>query len=490
MRKLLIILFCLISFTVSAQDTYYVATDGDNGDSGDLTHPWATWTYAITQVVAGDTVYFRGGTYNMTSPVSINAIAGETGTRAAPIHYYNYTGEVPIFNFSGYHETGHTSFSAIGISHVQFIKFRGITVCYLEQTESDNMPQGFGTAYSANLTFENCVSHDIGGRGFWHLSGFWNAWDSGLSPDWDSDSTYFINCDAYNICDSLSVNPGNAGDCWKAHCYQNGLISFSGCRAWNYSDDGFDISGQGHRLFDRCWMMPGAKYVEYVIEGNGIKCTAPEIMYLSDPLLPDTNLIRITNSIAAYCNGSGGLGFMPNLYINNTTYESANPLVYNNLAYKCDAGFGESNNFDSPRDSWYKNNIAYASIDLPTYLVQIYRPSIYTESNNNWDATQYEEGWPGWEYASDMTVSDADFVSLDTSLLTGARQVDGSLPNITFGHLVVGSDLIDAGVYVGLPFNGVAPDIGAFEYGKPLSKDALGKKGNKLLKKGNKFLVY
>jgi len=43
------------------------------------------------------------------------------------------------------------------------------------------------------------------------------------------------------------------------------------------------------------------------------------------------------------------------------------------------------------------------------------------------------------------------------------RKVDGSLPDITFGHLKAGSDLIDKGINVGLPYSGSAPDLGAFE---------------------------
>jgi hypothetical protein len=38
------------------------------------------------------------------------------------------------------------------------------------------------------------------------------------------------------------------------------------------------------------------------------------------------------------------------------------------------------------------------------------------------------------------------------------------LPDVTFFHLKAGSDLIDKGVDVGLPFNGSAPDLGVFEY--------------------------
>src|SRR4029077_20715569 len=43
------------------------------------------------------------------------------------------------------------------------------------------------------------------------------------------------------------------------------------------------------------------------------------------------------------------------------------------------------------------------------------------------------------------------------------RKADGSLPDIDFMRLVAGSHLIDAGVDVGLPFNGSAPDLGYFE---------------------------
>jgi hypothetical protein len=52
-----------------------------------------------------------------------------------------------------------------------------------------------------------------------------------------------------------------------------------------------------------------------------------------------------------------------------------------------------------------------------------------------------------------------------TGAAVGPRQADGSLPSIDFLKLATGSHLIDAGVDVGLPFNGVAPDLGWFESG-------------------------
>jgi hypothetical protein len=61
------------------------------------------------------------------------------------------------------------------------------------------------------------------------------------------------------------------------------------------------------------------------------------------------------------------------------------------------------------------------------------------------------------------TITDADFQSLVESQLLNTRKADGSLPDITFLHLVGGSDMIDVGVNVGLSFNGSAPDLGCFE---------------------------
>ena len=64
---------------------------------------------------------------------------------------------------------------------------------------------------------------------------------------------------------------------------------------------------------------------------------------------------------------------------------------------------------------------------------------------------------------SGKTVSDADYLSVDFTNNIGARQSDGSLPASDFLKLAPGSDLIDAGVDVGLSFNGTAPDMGAYE---------------------------
>jgi hypothetical protein len=58
--------------------------------------------------------------------------------------------------------------------------------------------------------------------------------------------------------------------------------------------------------------------------------------------------------------------------------------------------------------------------------------------NNSWNLT--------------LTVDSSDFGSLDYSGAAGPRNVDGSLPTINFLKLAAGSDLIDKGVNVGIPY--------------------------------------
>ena len=131
------------------------------------------------------------------------------------------------------------------------------------------------------------------------------------------------------------------------------------------------------------------------------------------------------------------------------------------------------------RTTVYKNNIAYKSTSTnPLYEVGIYYPSTYPQANNTWLGTGSATDWPGWIYNPAYSVTDSDFVSLDYWQLTAPRKADGSLPDITFGHLTQGSDLINRGAYIPgyhcltsgahpgqncREWYGTAPDLGPFE---------------------------
>ena len=70
----------------------------------------------------------------------------------------------------------------------------------------------------------------------------------------------------------------------------------------------------------------------------------------------------------------------------------------------------------------------------------------------------YRRRTAGW-----YTIGSSDFISVDTTGVRAKRKSDGSLPDITYMHLIPGDRMVDAGVNVGLPYAGSAPDLGCFE---------------------------
>ena len=75
---------------------YYVSPTGDDASPGTVTEPWATVQHAAETLVAGETVYIRGGTYyeNIELASSGNAANGH-------IVFSAYSGEQPVIDGSG-----------------------------------------------------------------------------------------------------------------------------------------------------------------------------------------------------------------------------------------------------------------------------------------------------------------------------------------------------------------------------------------------------
>ena len=68
-----------------------------------------------------------------------------------------------------------------------------------------------------------------------------------------------------------------------------------------------------------------------------------------------------------------------------------------------------------------------------------------------------------WQVISSPGAGTNDLLSVDVSAAMAPRRDDGGLPDVPFLRPVPGRRLIDKGVYRGETFQGVAPDIGAFE---------------------------
>jgi hypothetical protein len=81
--------------------TLYVAPNGSAGNPGTQASP-TTLASAITRITAGGTITVRGGTYNLSSTVTI--AVGNNGASGAPKRIVAYPGETPVLSFAAQSE--------------------------------------------------------------------------------------------------------------------------------------------------------------------------------------------------------------------------------------------------------------------------------------------------------------------------------------------------------------------------------------------------
>jgi hypothetical protein len=403
--------------------TYYVATNGSDSAAGTLAQPFASVGRAQQAASSGDTVYIRGGTYtNFTVAATDTTYQYVLNFTKSNISYLAYPGDSrPVLDFSN-------------------ISPATLRVCAIQVTGSSNTFQGFdvtGVQVGTQKQADN-----------WRISGSSNTLRRIVTRDDQGNGLYLRsrasnnlieNCDSYNLVGVNGISAGNT-DGFGCHSSGSGNV-FRGCRSWGNSDDGYDcISNDGGGVtFDHCWAYDNGRY-----DGNktGFKVGGFGASGGSFPNPPPVHTVE--NCLSA---NNGANGF----YANHQPGQSAN--WYNNTAYNNrGANFNMLEAIDtSPENSSVPgtrevlhNNLAFTGTGIA-----------------NLDETG-EKVASNW-FTLPVGVTANDFQSLDASQMTLPRKADGSLPDITFMHLVAGSDLIDAGMNVGLPYNGNAPDLGAFE---------------------------
>lgn len=492
MIKRFVILILMVTALQSRAETYYVTPRGNDSNDGldtVSTHAWLTWKHGIESISAHDTLYIRGGTYTPANDTERSAYAyidAITSSREAPLCILAYPsdyadGNIPTLDCRNQVASAAGYNNAIEIINSHYIKFKGLTVCNVRQDqralnletggEYGHKAPGFTASDCTNLTFEECTAHHCGGAGFNILN----------YSETIIDTTIFRNCDAYSNADSLSTytldegvtwlrQAGNGADGFFLQVWDNFTANYSlveGCRAWENTDDGINLDQACLTVMRNCWAFNGGDPNLDHSEGNGFK--------IGDPPPHDPDWIsRIThNNIAANNMGSG---YDPN---NGLGDEWPRAWTYNNFSYNNYIGYLIQNCSEdqiSDTANVYKNNISY--LDSPYVFFDI---PLAQESYTNYitSSCTWLSAYDGGNYAGTIanpaySVSDADFVSLDVSELQRSRQSDGSLPEVDFGKLAGGSDLIDGGetdyrfVGMGMTYNGEAPDLGWYESGEYL----------------------
>jgi len=248
----------------------------------------------------------------------------------------------------------------------------------------------------------------------------------------NNNNDLFLNDDSHHNADPYSSDSYGGADGFESGSATSTNITFRGCRSWGNSDDGWDLRmAQGLYTFENDWSFHnGFKEDQVTSGGDG------EGFKLGTATIPSTTETRrMVKNCLSFENTAGYE------YVNNNGY--AGSEIYNSTAYNIR---GSGFNFQTPGPVISRNNIAYNNLN-GNYGVAS------THDHNSWDT-------------NGITVSDADFASVNSAGAYGPRQADGSLPNINFLHLAPGSDLIDKGTPIsGMSYNGSAPDLGAFETG-------------------------
>ncbi|HEX7450861.1 MAG TPA: right-handed parallel beta-helix repeat-containing protein, partial [Polyangiaceae bacterium] len=425
-----------------AASTYYVAPSGSDAAAGTQTAPWASIGHAQTVAVAGDTVYFRAGKYAYTSGLkacasgtdTVNAILlGGGGKAGAPIKYFAYPGETPVFDFSAIKDSCRvTGFRVTG----SWLYFKGLEVTGVPQNNNLNHESWGIWISGSNNTFEQINTHHHMGPGLFIQNGMNNL---------------VLNCDSHDNYDPLTSNgAGQSADGFGCHIGAGGTGNvFRGCRAWWNTDDGWDlIQAQEVVTIENSWSwyngyLPGTTTSVAAGNGNGFKGGGYGEPATNVPASPPHHVVRNNLSLL-----NKTAGFYAN-------HEPAADYWYNNTAYNNHPDFNLLG--DPANVGILRNNIALGGTLL-----------------SNETGAGIDESFNSWDTALGVTVSTADFQNVSVTGLDGPRQADGSLPVLPNFHLAAGSDLIDKGTNVALPYNGSAPDLGCFETGAPLAAGAGG----------------
>ncbi len=425
---------------------YYVATTGSDSNPGTQASPFATLQKGADTAVAGDTVWIRGGTYKITTPASSGAgiQLSKSGTSDTNrIKYWAYPGETPLFDFTNLQiaNGAYTFGFVIGGS---WVHLKGIEECCLPMNTKAN--NGFANNGSNNI-FEMLNAHNNQGSGFQVGSGPGNQ---------------AINCDSHDNYDPNSDNgAGNDADGFGVHGGTTGPSTIiRGCRAWWNSDDGYDFIDQEFPVtIENSWAF-GCGYANYGTlnpaagNGNGFKMGSSKTGIRH---LIQNNVAWGNKANGFYANHSSG----GNTWYNNTSFQ--NGTQYNMLASTWSEPNGGGTRTDGVILTGTKVHIMRNNIGYPNKNEYITGYGVDT-AFNTWDLN--------------ITPKASDFLSITdpslggtgqtietTSPALGPRQADGSLPNVDFLKLAAGSQMIDKGTDVGLPYVGAAPDLGAYEYG-------------------------
>lgn len=164
-RALILFLFAQVCLGTN----YYLGTgsgDGSDSNNGTATNtPWKTLIKAASTMHAGDTLFIRGGTYDMAGAHGYDYFGlgfyngvGVLGTQANPIVVTNFPGETPIFLNAaiGNAGTGNGA-GVIAIGNTAWVKIYGLTLSNIF-SPGNGISLGINTSGVTNCELAYCTA--------------------------------------------------------------------------------------------------------------------------------------------------------------------------------------------------------------------------------------------------------------------------------------------------------------------------------------------
>ncbi len=443
---------------------YYVAvnepgaSDANNGlyptYQGGQDGPWLSIQHAASTMTAGDTTYVRAGTYDESG-----IVFAHSGAPGAPITLASYPSEQVVIDGSQASE----SLPGIGIvegrSHyvIQGLTIRNMPWSGIATDDSTTEPY-------RDITIRDCTLHDNG----------WSGLDLAVV-----DGFVVENVQAYaNAYYGMNIIGSQDGALSAA----NGTVRNSSF--YNHTgDEGHGLAiNQGHHI-----TVSDSIAYHNTIHGFDVS-DWPKYGQLSHHITLERNF--------SYDNGVAGFAINSDshhvIYRNNVAWRNGADWAghgassgflcyrgcwhvewYNNVSLEnSDAGFWVEEGlgtYGTPEDNLliFKNNIAYDNDPRG------WAAALVIEGKDTWQVVAEHNNWsvpPGFELAVinqgiEYTPAQINGGAFQTGNISVDPQfVDATAPDV---HLQPGSPCIDAGVDIGLPYLGPAPDMGAFEFAPP-----------------------
>ena len=377
---------------------------------GSFDAPFRSLRPAADRAQPGDTIYLRGGIYDDHDSGG-TAYYGVriSGTMDAPITVTSYPGERAIIDGHQHPQHPRRLDDGYGASSATLFRFIGEHTVWEGITFRNSVGRGFYIVGNDNV-FRDIVSHDN------HSDGIYLQGSRNLLERIDSFNNYSISnggmsADGLKMVDGGPILLSNFGE--DAETRAN-VVRYA--RFWNNSDDGIDIWSSLDTLIEytMAWSNgygPTGHGMGFKL-GNGGRNNGTVVRYS----------IGYDNSHNFTTNGSTGVTFL-----NNTSWRP------NNIGFDLRARSAPEDGSEGTNYAY--NNISYdastpASVSAPT------NPGptpIHT--HNTWN----------------LDITDPRFVSLDPE-------------SPHFLTLDTASPAINAGIDVGLPYDGTAPDLGALDH--------------------------